>query len=94
MGYRSVSVDGSQDKYREDVDLDDGPVLFDLKLRLVPEGQVRRFADEIYIDVANLGAQPFETLTFGVTKRGAFKFKWDRRESSYFYDNLLAVNPE
>ena len=38
VGYRSVSVDGSENKYREDLGFDDGPMLLDLDIRLVPEG--------------------------------------------------------
>jgi len=88
LGYRSVSVSGSENKYREDIDLEDGPVLFDLDLRLTSEA-LNGIADEIVVDLNNLGSQPFETMKFGVRKFGTYKFSYDRRASNYFYNDVV-----
>jgi hypothetical protein len=89
IGYRSVDVGGSEAKYREDINLEDGPVLFDLDVKLVPEGALRSFADEIYVDLGDLGSQPYETIRAGARKYGKYAFRYDRRESAYFYFDQL-----
>lgn len=89
IGYRSVDVGGSEAKYQEDINLEDGPVLFDLDVRLVPEGELRSFADEIYVNLGDLGSQPYETIRAGARKYGRYDFRYDRRESAYFYMDLL-----
>jgi hypothetical protein len=91
LGYRSVDVGGSENKYREDVNLGDGPLLYHLSFNLVPEGSVRSAVDEIWADLNDVGGQPFETYRFGFRKHGAYTFTYDRQESDYFYnDTLLA----
>ena len=78
IGYRSVSNTGSDNKYREDINLDDGPVLFNFDTRVVPDGNLRSFADEIYVQMENLGSQPYEVIRFGARKSKRFDFRFDR----------------
>ena len=89
IGYRSVDVDGSGTKYAEDIDLDDGPRLFDLTLDLVPGSGLRSYFDRFRLDLSNYGGDPFETLRLDVVKRGSFDFRYDRRKSDYFYQDRL-----
>lgn len=89
IGFRTVDVGGSNTKYREDYNLDDGPRLFDLNLHLIPDGSLRSFADRVHLDMSNLGGDPFETISLGVEKFGSYNFRFDRRESDYFYSDII-----
>ncbi len=89
IGYRSVSTDGSENKYKEDINLDDGPRLFNLKLDFVPSGELRSMVDEVRLDMDNYGGDPFETLHLGVRKFGSYSFRFDRRKSEYFYEDII-----
>ncbi len=90
IGYRSVDVGGSETKYREDVDLDDGPRLFELSFDFTPaaEGEAGRLVDRVFLDVDNFGGDPYETLSLGVRRFERFDFRYDRRKSEYFYEDL------
>jgi hypothetical protein len=89
VGYRSVDFDGSPGKYREDVNLDDGPRLFDLHFTLLPDGTMGNLVDRVDLDVGDFGGDPFETLRLGVRKFDAFDFTYSRRESEYFYEDVI-----
>lgn len=89
LGFRSVDVGGTETKYREDLNHDDGPRLMDLDFELTPEGTARAFADRIVLDVNNLGDDPFETLRLAVDKFGSYRFAYDRWESEYFYQDII-----
>ena len=92
LGYRSVDVGGSENKYREDVNLADGPLLYHLSFNLVPDGTVRSAVDEIWADLNDVGGQPFETYRFGLRKHGSYTFTYDRQESDYFYNDTLLTD--
>lgn len=88
LGARSVHLAGTDAKYREDVNLDDGVRLLGLHLRYAPrvgEGRV----DRIELDADNLGGDPYETVRLDVRKYGAYHFKLDRRRSEYSYDDTI-----
>lgn len=89
IGYRSVDVSGADRKFKEDINLDDGPRLFDLTFRFFPQEGQNQFADRVELDLDNLGGDPFETLALTVEKRGSYDFRYDRRVSEYFYDDLI-----
>ena len=89
LGVRSVDVNGSRPKFREDIDLTGGARLFELGFTLLPEERHRWLADRVDVDVRNVGGDPFRTLRLGVRKFGAFNFKFDRRGSDYFYDDVI-----
>ena len=92
LGYRWVDVDGAERKFREDLNQEDGPILYQLDFDLVPEGE-DRWADRIELDVNDLGSRAFETVHLGIRKYGAYTFKLDRRRSEYFYEDII-VPPE
>jgi hypothetical protein len=89
LGYRSVDVNGTDTKYREDLNLSDGPRLMDLDIDFTPTGTVRSFVDRIQLDVNDLGDDPFQTLRLAVDKFGQFRFSYDRWESEYFYQDII-----
>jgi hypothetical protein len=89
LGFRSVDVNGTETKYREDLNLSDGPRLMDLDLDLTPTGTVRSFVDRIQLDVSDVGDSPFETVRLAVDKFGRFGFSYDRWESDYFYQDVI-----
>lgn len=90
LGYRLVDVDGAERKYREDIDLEEGPRLFGLDLHYVPrEGPLVGRIDRFDLDISNLGGDPFETMRLDVGRTGAFDLSWTRTRSSYFYEDLL-----
>ena len=90
IGLRSVDVNGADRKFREDYDLDDGPRLFEFRLDLSPAGGLAGgAADRIYIDASNLGGDPYETLAFGIERDQAYEFRYDRRVSNYFYEDII-----
>ena len=89
LAWREVSVSGSQNKYRQFLNLDDGPRLQALQFNYRPANSRHPAPDEIDIELHNLGGEPFESMHFGARKYGAYRFRYDRRESRYFYDDLL-----
>jgi len=88
LGVRNVDVDGTETKYREDVNLDDGGRVFGVQLSYVaPTGEAP--VDRVELDAANLGGDPFESMHLGVRKYGAYDLRLDRRRSEYFYDDTI-----
>ena len=96
IGYRAVDVSGNDNKYREDIDLDDGPRLFELSFHFVPqEGDAaKQMVDRINLDVNNFGGDPFETLSLGVQRFDRFEFRYNRSKSEYFYNDTLGTLPD
>ena len=89
VGFRAVDVEGSETKYRQHLNLEDGPRLFNLNFELTPPEEMRKLFDRVELDMTNLGGDPFETVRFSVQKYGAFSLKYDRRKSTYFYDDII-----
>lgn len=89
LGVRSVEVGGAVTKYREDVNLDDGVRLFDLRLRYAPPRDAESIVDRIDLTARTLGGDPYESIALSVQKYGAYKLKLDHRRSEYFYEDTL-----
>jgi hypothetical protein len=87
LGVRNVDLSGTEAKYREDINLDDGVRLFGVHLRYAPGDDGR--LDKLELDADGLGGDPFETIHFGVRKYGAYDLKLDRRRSQYFYEDTI-----
>jgi hypothetical protein len=88
LGVRSVDVSGTETKYKEDINLDDGVRLLGVELRYEPSTSDAR-VDRLELDAAGLGGDPFETIHFGVRKYGAYDLRLDRRRSQYFYEDTI-----
>ncbi|MEM8964550.1 MAG: hypothetical protein AAGD38_23895 [Acidobacteriota bacterium] len=96
IGYRSVDVDGSESKFEEDYNLEDGPRLFALRLDFIPEegDGLSKYLDRMSLDAQNLGGDPFESLNLRLTKSGRFDFTYNRTESTYFLNDILDGHPD
>ena len=89
LGYRSVDFSGSQTKYEEDINLDDGVRLFELRVSWLGEPGQKMPADRIELDMTGFGGDPFEALHIGVKKHGRYDFRFDRTKSTYFYQDVI-----
>ncbi len=89
LGYRSVDIGGTEDKFKEDLNLDDGARLFELNFDFIPASDGRKFADRIQLDVNNFGGDPFESFRFSVQKYGDYDFSYQRTKSTYFYHDII-----
>jgi hypothetical protein len=88
LGVRSVDVSGTETKFKQDINLDDGARLFDVSMSYRPtEGDSP--VDEVSLNASNLGGDPFETIQFTVRRFGAYDLKVDRRRSAYFYEDTI-----
>lgn len=85
FGYRFVDTSGAYTKYKEDINLTSGAYLHSFNLSYTPEDTLKAFFDRLDINVRNLGIEPFQSFDLTVQKYGRYKFKWERRRSSYFY---------
>lgn len=89
MGYRMVDVNGIENKYKEDINLDKGARLFNFNLHFAPEGKLKSFFDRLDLSLYNFGGDPFETFALDVEKYGKYQFGFDRRKSAYYYNDML-----
>jgi hypothetical protein len=90
FGTRSVDLEGTDAKFREDVNLASGVRLFDARLRYERGNTATDAAvDRIELDATGLGGEPFESVHFAVRKHGAYSFRADRRRSEFFYDDTI-----
>ncbi len=92
MGYRYVDSSGANTKYKEDLNLDTGVRLFDFSLHYTPTEQFRNLFDRIDVNIYNFGGDPFEAMRMSIQKFGKYKFQYDRRKSTYFYDDRQEVS--
>ncbi len=89
IGYRSVDVGGTDTKFKEDINLDDGGRLFELNFDYIPTDKVRKVADRIQLDVTNFGGDPFEGFRFSVQKYGHYDLRYNRTKSAFFYHDII-----
>ncbi|MCG8455962.1 MAG: hypothetical protein MI919_06730, partial [Holophagales bacterium] len=89
LGYRFVDTSGNENKYREDLNLDEGARLFELRLDFEAPDSMRSLVDRASLDVQTFGGDPFETLHLRVQRFGTFDFRFDRTESTYFYEDII-----
>lgn len=89
IGYRFVDVDGTENKYKEDINLDEGVRVFEVRLDWSAPTGTNAAADRISLDVDNFGGDPFESLHFSAQKYGKYDFRYDRNKSTYFYEDII-----
>jgi hypothetical protein len=85
FGYRFVDTTGTIERYKQDINLDDGLRLFNFSLQILPNDTFKNLFDRIDIDMNNFGGDPYETFRLAVHKTGKYRFQYDRRKSTYFY---------
>ncbi|MEO1088260.1 MAG: hypothetical protein AAFY88_28860, partial [Acidobacteriota bacterium] len=89
LGYRFVDVNGSENKYAEDFNLDDGVRLFEFRLDFEAPETMRSLVDRVALDIDSFGGDPFESLQLRIQRFGSFDFRYDRRASTYFYNDFI-----
>ena len=89
FGFRGVSVNGAEGKYRQHVNLDDGPRLFELRFDYEPVGGFGEAVDRFEFDLTNFGGDPFETFRFNLRKYGSYNFQYQRLKNNYFHEDIL-----
>jgi len=87
FGYRYVDHEGALTKYKEDFNLERGIRLFNLNLHYTPTEKLQKLFDRLDLTLYNFGGDPFESFGLSVQKVGLYKFQYDRRKSTYFYDD-------
>ena len=89
LGYRFVDIGGSENKYAEDFNLDEGVRLFEFRLDFEAPENLRGVADRISLDIDSFGGDPFQSLHLRMQRFGSYDFRYDRRESTYFYNDVI-----
>jgi hypothetical protein len=84
-GYRSVGVDGSEAKYREDYNLRSGGRLFDLDVDGVAKDPATSPLDRFHLLVDTPGDEPTSTFLLTAADRQRWDFRADFTRSKYFY---------
>jgi len=92
FGYRMVDTEGALTKYKEDFNLEKGFRLFNLNLHYVPTEKLQKLFDRLDLTVYNFGGDPFESFGLSVQKVGLYKFQYDRKKSTYFYDDQTTAD--
>ena len=85
FGYRFVDTTGTVERYKQDINLDEGLRLFNFNLQITPNETFKNLFDRIDINMNNFGGDPYETFRLAIQKSGRYKFQYDRRKSNYFY---------
>jgi len=85
FGYRFVDTNGTVERYKQDINLDDGLRLFNFNLQIVPNETFKNLFDRIDINMYNFGGDPYETFRLAIQKSGRYKFQYDRKKATYFY---------
>lgn len=91
-GFRLTDTNGNRDKYFEDVNIRNGPRLFNLDLNVTPVNDAP--FDLLNVYGSNLGGDPFESFGVTLKKHSAFNFRYRRTKSAYFYRDTLVPHDE
>ncbi|MCZ6833818.1 MAG: hypothetical protein O7F11_08740, partial [Acidobacteria bacterium] len=83
LGYRFVSADGNEDKYREDVNLSEGLRLFNVELSSYRADS--DLMDEFLFSASGLGGDPYTRAGLRLRKTGRYDLQIGYRSSDYFY---------
>jgi len=93
LGLREVDVQGDENKYDQYLNLDNGPRLFGFSARFAPFEPQGSMPDLLDVRITGLGGEPYESLGLTVKRHGAYRFRYNRQKSDYFYEDLL-IRPE
>ena len=92
FGYRFVDTSGTVERFKQDINLDDGLRLFNFNLQITPNETFKSLFDRIDINMYNFGGDPYETFRLAIQKSGKYKFQYDRRKSNYFYSDQHEIS--
>ena len=93
IGLREVDVQGDKTKYDQYINLDDGARLVGFSARYAPRQSEGKTPDLMDVRMVGLGGEPYESIDVTVRKYSAYRFRYSRRKSEYFYEDLL-IRPE
>ncbi len=90
VAFRGVSVGGSQELYAKDIDLDDGLRINGTNIVLTPADRTAdSWYDRARLVLNGIGGDPYETVSFDLTKTGLYKVGLRTRKVDYFmYDDF------
>jgi hypothetical protein len=88
----NTSGPGADYKYKEDLNLRRGARLSSFNLSYAPENGLKKVFDRLDVRAFNLGGDPYETISVGLQKYGAYQIQYDRRKSAYFYQDLTRTD--
>lgn len=89
VGYRFVGIDGVETKYKEDLNLDQGPRLFNFNLHYLPDSGIKKLFDRLDLKIYSFGGDPYESLGLSVVKYGKYSFDYTRGKLTYYYNDIL-----
>jgi hypothetical protein len=93
IGWRFRSLEGSESKYRSDLNYKAGFRTFDTNLLLEAESGKGKYFDNLLISNSGWGSDPTGNALVSVDKTGFYKFKANVRRIKYFNDLVTHVNP-
>lgn len=93
LGLREVDIQGDKTKYDQYINLSDGARLAGFNARYAPRQSEGNTPDLLGINMVGLGGEPYESIDVTVRKYSAYRFRYSRRKSEYFYEDLL-IRPE
>jgi hypothetical protein len=85
-GYRSVDVDGSKAKYREDYNLPSGFRLFNFDVSGTANDPAKSSLDHFHLLIDTPGNEPVSTYLLDAGDRQHWDFRANFTRSKYFYD--------
>ncbi len=90
FGFRLVEASGpgAHYKYKEDLNLQSGARLYNFSLVYRPDSGLDKWLDRLDFQMTNFGGDPFESLTLSLQKHGHYSMKYERKKSTYFYQDL------
>ncbi len=87
LGYRFLDTEGSLNRYKQHINLEQGAYLPEFSLQFTPTEALQNLFDRLDINIRNLGNEPFQSFDLSLQKFGKYQFSWARRKSTYFYSD-------
>ncbi len=91
-GARFLSVDGSRDKYRSDVNYRNGVRLLSSKLDIHSRQGKGKWFDEIVLNTLGLGNDPYQFTSLRIEKNRWYRYDMGWRQNEYFNPGLAIVD--
>ena len=94
FGYRwKVLVRGSEDLYRTQVNLREGPSLFSGRIFYAPEPGTNAYLDRVELNLDSLGDEPYKSGRLRIAKNGKYEFNFNFLDANYFSSIPRFANP-
>lgn len=93
LGWREVDVNGDRAKYRQHLNLDDGPRLLEAAFtwRAASAAGQGPGPDRLSLRLSDLGGDPYESARLEMGLTGRYRFTYEHQESEYVYDDVLVL---